>query len=169
MRVLSWMAIVVTTCLGLSMPSPAVGQTAPITASRFSLTVDGFEIATFSELSGISSEIEPSEYWETKNDTVNVKKVAGKAKLPTVTLKRGMNGSMELWSWHEAARQGSLSVARRSCSLTMYNESGQPVAKYFLKKAWPSKIELTGLTAGASEALIESVTLTVDHIQRISP
>ncbi len=86
-----------------------------------------------------------------------------------MTLKRGMNGSLALWAWHETVRTGSMNAARRSCSLTMFNAEGQPVAKYWLEKAWPSSIDLAGLKAGASEVLLETVTLTADYIQRVSP
>jgi phage tail-like protein len=140
-----------------------------ITANRFAIVIDGYEIAVFSEMSGINAEVEPSEYWETSGDTIAVNKLPGKVKPPTVTLKRGMNGSLELWSWHESVRQGTMGAARRSCSLIMYNAEGKPVAKFWLEKAWPSKMDLAGLKAGAGEALIETVTLTCEDIQRVAP
>jgi phage tail-like protein len=140
-----------------------------VTANRYSITIDGYEIASFSELSGIVSEIEPSDFWETSGDQVQLSKLPGKFKPPSVTLKRGMNGSLELWSWHEAVRRGTMDAARRSCSLTMYNTEGKPVAKFWLENAWPSKIDLAGLKAGASEALMETVVLTAENIQRIAP
>ena len=168
-RASSWMVMFVMGGIGLCLAAPAAAQSDPITATRFSLTIDGFEIASFTELVGIASDIEPSEYWESKGDSVQVKKLPGKAKPPTVTLKRGMNGSLELWAWHEAVRTGSMSAARKSCSLTMFNAEGQPVARYWLEKAWPSSMDLAGLKVGASEALVETVTLTADYIQRIAP
>jgi phage tail-like protein len=140
-----------------------------ITANRFAIVIDGYEIAVFSELSGINAEVESSEYWQTSGDAIAVNKLPGKLKPPTVTLKRGMNGSLELWSWHEAVRKGTMEAARRSCSLIMYNAEGKPVGKYWLEKAWPSKMELAGLKAGAGEALIETVTLTCEYIQRVAP
>ena len=146
--------------------SPAQAQ---ITANRYTITIDGFEIATFSELRGIVSEVEPQEYWEVNGDNITLNKLPGKFKPPTITLKRGMKGSLELWTWHEAVRTGNMAAARRSVSLTMFNSEGKPVAKYWLEKAWPSKVELTGLKAGASEALLESVTLSCEYIQRMAP
>ena len=140
-----------------------------ITASRFSVTIDGYEIATFQELSGIVAEVESTDYWETDPSGVQINKLPGKVKPPTVTLKRGMNGSLELWSWHEAVRAGNMGAARRSCTLTMVNDEGKPVAKYWLEKAWPSKMDLAGLKAGASEALMETVTLTCEYIKRVAP
>lgn len=140
-----------------------------LTANRFSVTIDGYEIATFQELSGIVTEVEPSGYWETSGTDVTVNAPAGKFKPPTISLKRGMNGSLELWSWFEAVRTGNIRAARRSCTLTMLNTEGKPVAKYWLEKAWPTKLELAGLKAGASEALIETVTLTCEYIKRLAP
>jgi phage tail-like protein len=139
-----------------------------ISATRFSITIDGYEIASFSELAGITTEVELAEYVETPTAPA-VSKLPGKVKPPTIVLKRGVNGSLEMWSWHEAVLRGNMSAARRSCSLTMYNAEGKPMARYYLEKAWPSKMELAGLKAGASEALMETVTLTCEHIQRVSP
>ena len=133
-----------------------------ITANRFSITIDGYEIATFQELIGITSEVEASDYWSTSGDKVAVDKLPGKFKPPEITLKRGMTGSLELWSWHESVRTGTMGAARRSCSLTMFNAAGKPVGKYWLEKAWPKKMDLAGLKAGAGEALIETVVLTCE-------
>ena len=140
-----------------------------ITANRFAIVIDGQEIAVFAELSGITTEAEQSEYWETSGEAVGVSKLPGKVKPPAVTLRRGMSGSLELLSWHEAVRQGTMGAARRSCSIIMYDAEGKPVGKYYLENAWPSKMDLAGLKAGASEALIETVTLSCEYIQRVAP
>ena len=150
----------------------AVGQTQasdPITASRWSITIDGFEIATFAELAGIVSEVEPTEYMATDDREIVLNKLPGKLKPPTITLKRGQTSGMELWAWHEAVRNGQIAQARKSASLTAFNTAGEPVAKYWLEKAWPSKIEVEGLKAGRSVALVETVTLVAEYLQRISP
>ena len=155
--------------LGASSSGQATKPKDVITANRFTITIDGYEIASFQELSGIVAEVEPNEYWEVGENGIQLNKLPGKLKPPTVTLKRGMTGSLEIWAWHEAIRTGAMAAARRSCSLTMFNSEGKPVAKYWLEKAWPSKVELSGLTVGASEALMESVTLTMEYIQRVAP
>jgi phage tail-like protein len=65
--------------------------------------------------------------------------------------------------------KGDIAAARKSCSLTMHSAEGKPVAKYWLEHAWPAKIEISGLKAGASEVLFETVTLVSEHIQRVAP
>jgi phage tail-like protein len=140
-----------------------------ITAARFSIVIDGYQIASFSELIGITTEVEPVELLESTEKEVMLKKLPGKKKPPTLTLKRGKNQSMELWLWHEAVLMGDIVAARKSCSLVMYSTDGTPVARYHLEMAWPSKLEVGGLKAGASEVLYETVTIVCEHIQRVAP
>jgi phage tail-like protein len=149
--------------------APPAGSDAT-TVDRFSITVDGREIASFSDMAGIVTEVEPSQYRAATTASAQAtKQVPGTVKPPTVTLKREANRSLELWAWHEAARQGTMAAARRNCSLVMFNPEGKPVVRYALEGAWPSKLELTGLKAGAVQALIETVTFTADSIQRVAP
>jgi len=138
-----------------------------ITAARFVLTADGAELASFSELQGITTEVAPPEYVSSADNKTVLKKLPGKTKPPTLVLKRGKNSSLELFAWHEAARKGQLN-ARKSCTLTMYNSAGEPVARYYLPNAWPFKLEISALKAGASEVLYETVYLTADSIQRLA-
>jgi phage tail-like protein len=140
-----------------------------ITASRFSITIDGYEIAAFSELQGITTQVDVVDFLQSSDKEVMLTKLPGKRTPPTVVLKRGKNNSMELWSWHEAVLAGDMAAARKSCSLVMYNTDGKPVARYHMENAWPAKIEIGGLKAGASEVLMESVTVVCEHIQRVAP
>jgi phage tail-like protein len=139
-----------------------------LTAARFSITIDGHEIAVFSELQGIVSEVEPVDYLSSNANDARLKKLPGKRVPPTVTLTRGMNNSLELWAWHEAVVLGDIAAARKSCSLVMYQTDGKPIARYHLEMAWPAKIEIGALKAGASEVLMETVTLVAEHIQRVA-
>lgn len=149
--------------LGPQQPNDA------LTAARFSLTIDGYEIASFSELSGITTSVEVVDFMESSDTEVILKKLPGKRNPPTLVLKRGKNTGMELWAWHEAVLMGNIVAARKSCSLIMYNSDGKPVARYHCEHAWPAKIEIGALRAGASEVLMETVTIVCEHIQRVAP
>jgi phage tail-like protein len=140
-----------------------------ITASRFSITVDGYEIASFSELQGISTEIKTVDFVESGEKGLLQQKMPGNPELAKLTFKRGQTASMDMWVWHEAARNGIMDQARKSASLVMYNPAGEPVARYHLENAWVPKIEIGALKAGSSEVLMETVTLVCDHLQRVSP
>src|SRR6266496_3259155 len=130
-----------------------------LTAARFSITIDGYEIASFSELGGITTEVEPVKFLESSDKEIILKQLPGTYKPCTVVLKRGKNQSMELWAWHESVLNGDIVAARKSCSLVMYNYDGKAVARYHMMHAWPSKLEVGALKAGASEVLMETVTI----------
>ena len=154
------------------LASPGLGQpqaSGPLTAARFALSVNGTEIASFSELAGITSEVAPTVYLASTDRATIIKKLPGARKPPTVVLKRGMTGGMELFAWHDAALRGDVAAARRDCTLTMYGSTGEAVARYFLTNAWPFKLEIGGLKAGAGEPLTETVSLTADRIVRLAP
>jgi phage tail-like protein len=94
-------------------------------------------------------------------------KLPGSRTPPTVTLRRGHTSDMNLWTWHVAALVDPV-AARKSASLVMYDLEGKPVARYYLENAWPAKIEIGSLKAGASEVLMETVTIVCEHIDRVS-
>ena len=141
----------------------------PMAAARFSIVIDGHEIASIAELAGITTEVEPVDYLQSTDKEATFAKLPAKGKPPTVVLKRGMNSSMELWAWHEAVRRGDMAAARRNCSLVMYSAEGKPVARYYLDHAWPSKLEIGAVKAGAGAVLTETLTLVCDQLQRVAP
>jgi phage tail-like protein len=141
-----------------------------ITAARFSLTIDGVEIAAFSELAGISSGADAEDFVDSSKATGPVlTKLPGKRKPPTVTLRRGLTNSLELSAWHQQVLTGDIAAAARSATLVVYDAEGKPVVRYHLEHAWPSKLEVGALKAGASEVLMETVTLVCENIQRVAP
>jgi phage tail-like protein len=141
-----------------------------LTASSFSLTVDGVEIGQFSELVELKSEIDPSALAsppDTKG-TLPTKKVPVRRPPPTVTLKRGKNMDLGLFAWHSDAVSAS-QTARRDAVLAIRDAEGRPISRYHLENAWPSKVEISGLKAGASEVLYETVTLVCEKLERVNP
>ena len=165
-------AILVAAAIG-AWTSSSQGAAAPpggdaLTAARFELTVDGHSLAVFSELVGISSEVDIEDVrLDPKRKHKVLKKLPGKRTPPTVTLKRGMTRNIELAAWHELVILGDV-AARKNVTLTMYDVTGDPVVRYHLTNAWPSKLEIGALKAGASSVLMETVTFVAEFIQRVS-
>src|SRR5262245_30634785 len=145
-----------------------MATTDPITASRFSITIDGYEIAAFSELKGITTEVKPVEHLESTDKELVLKKLPGKPEPATVELSRGKTSDMALWAWHEAVLQGDILAARKSASLVMYGADGKPVARYHMENAWPSIVKVGALKAGANDVLMETVTIVCETLQRVS-
>src|SRR5688500_6546234 len=117
-----------------------------VTAARFSLTVDGTEIAVFSELVGITTEVEP------------VENSGGGRVQGIVQLSRPLGRDDSLAAWHELVILGDVAAARKSVRLVAYNSAGRPVLRYHLENAWPKRLDISKFRAGAGEPLMETVT-----------
>src|SRR2546429_7582810 len=154
---------------GISRTSMASTNTSTVvSAARFVVQFDTSAAGqpggiTFSELSGITSEVEVSEYMATGQLGVSMSKQFGKIKPATIVLKRGLDQDFTLWKWHSEVLAG-LTSARKSCSLMLQDTMGVTKATYRLTNAWPSKLEIGSMKAGASEAGIATVTLNCEHI-----
>lgn len=134
-----------------------------VSAARFVITADRMSEISFSELSGITSEVEVSDYMASNRLGVSLSKQFGKTKPATVVLKRGVDQDLALWTWHQEVLAGQ-ATARRSCSLMLLDIAGVIKQTYNLLNAWPSKLEISGMKAGGSEASIATVTLTCEQI-----
>jgi phage tail-like protein len=150
--------------LGLpSLPNDAIAS------YHFSVEIDNTEIAQFSELSGITSEIDVIELKENmkENGRFIIKKLPGFRKPPTITLKRAKNASMDLWNWHYAMYQGNIGEARRNGSVVLYDYSFGEVARYNFVNGWVSKITMGAAKAGANEVLTEECTIVCEDLIRV--
>ena len=141
---------------------------APIAASRFGLSVDGVNIATFSELQGITTKVDVIEFREATAEGVRISKIPG-ATAPEgeVKFKMAMGSNLEMNSWLEAAQAGKMAEARKSCSLVMFDAENKPVARFYLENAWPSKCVLSPMRAGGNEVLVQEWSLVYETIQRV--
>jgi phage tail-like protein len=161
-NVYALLAGLVMTIAAVERPNAAPPSSTVLSAVRFELTIDGHSLASFSELVGISSTA------TVPSSPSSVSAVGAPLGSPTVTLRRGMTRNIEIAAWHELVILGDVTAARRSVSLTAYDIGGRPVARYHLTDAYPSKLEITTLKAGASEVLMETVTMTCAFVQRVS-
>jgi phage tail-like protein len=145
---------------------PAGTSTGPndaLTAAAFAITVNGLAVAQFSELVELSSGLDLSELELGSNQ----RRKAAKQALGTVTLQRGKNSDLSLFTWHRDALDDD--DARRDAVLTMYSTAGLAVAKYNLENAWPARIEITTVKAGAVQVIYEKVTFACEDIERVAP
>jgi len=126
---------------------------------RFNFEVDIVGISDtlgFSEVELPSGEIGVIEYRE-GNDFNAVRKLPGLTKYSNVTLKRGINGYLELYNWWKSARDGNLQ--RCDVSIKLLDEQRQEVMRWNLSRAWPVKLEAGQLNARANEIAIETLEL----------
>jgi phage tail-like protein len=122
----------------------------------------------FSEVSGLNAEVTVAEYRAGNARTNYVTKVPAIHKAGDVTLKRGVIGAENIYSWLDQARAGNLS-AKRDVRIKLKTEdpsSEQPVVTWTLKSAMPIKWTGPTLTAkGGNDVAIEELVLAVEHIE----
>ena len=134
----------------------------------FAIEIDSIEIAQFSEVSGLASELDVVELKEnTAEGKLIIHKAPGAIKPPTITLKRAKNSSKALWDWHDAMLQGKVAEARKNGSVIMKSYDGSEVARYNFTNAWISKVSTGTLKAGANEVLMEEASLVCESFERV--
>jgi len=133
----------------------------------FAIEIDSIEIAQFTEISGLASEVDVIELKEnTRDGKLVIHKSPGAMKPPTITLKRAKNSSKALWDWHEAMLQGKVSESRKNGSVILKSYDGTEVARYNFTNAWVSKVTTGTLKAGANEVLMEEASLVCESFVR---
>lgn len=137
----------------------------PYSAFNFIVEFDGIAVAAFSEVSGLSFEIEPIEYRDGSDALPTVRKLPGLVKYANVTLKRGITGDQPFWEWIIQAMNGT--VERRTGSIVILNESREPVVRYLIREAWPCRYEGPELNAGSSEVAIESIEVCHEGLELV--
>ena len=140
----------------------------PVAASRFGISVDGVQIASFSELQGITTKVDVIEHRESTEAGVRIMKIPG-ATAPEgeVKFKMAMGTNLEMNAWLEAAQSGMMDQARKSCSLVMYDAANKPVARFYMENVWPSKCVLSPMRAGGNDVLQQEWSLVYETIQRV--
>jgi len=155
------------------MPPTAVPP--PIlSAPRFIVRPLGYpkQAWNFSEMSNISSEVEPHEFIYCDSDgTIHHTKQYGKTAPPTVTLKKPMDTDRTLWAWHMSVQLGN-PLAKIGCTLSVYlpgspgvPAAGGPMFQWEMSEAWPSKLDVSDMRAGSTEAGELTVTFACDTIE----
>ena len=141
---------------------------APISAARFSISIDGYEIGSFSELAGISSQVETVDYVPSgRNETILLDRFAARRTQTAIKLIRPRSTDPRIGAWHLAAGRNR-AASLKTCALRMFDYQGKPVARYHLEQAWPSKIDIGGLTRGPGRSgQSETVTITCEFMHRV--
>lgn len=154
---------------------PATGSASTIlSAPRFYVQPVGGGSTkwSFSEMTNITAEVEPSQflYCDPDGSIVHTKQY-GMVKPPTVVLKKPMDLDRTLWMWHYSCQCGN-PEARMDCTLNVFpagspghKPDGKPIWQFTMGLAWPSKMEVSGMKAGSTDTGTLTVTFSCDYIE----
>ena len=145
--------------------SPTGARPRHFSAHRFSVEVEihGLVEAIFTEVSGLSSEIEEFTYMEGGvNDMVHCFPV--RVKYPHITLKRGMTTGSGLWTWYQNTT-GALGnaegcrIRRKNITIFLRAPNGRAIYKWNLRNAFPVKWTGPELKSDSTSVAIEALEI----------
>lgn len=129
----------------------------PLTVFHFQVEWNGTRVG-FTEVSGLTQEIQPIEYREGNSFDYNVTKFPGMPKFGNLTLKRGIFlGDNEFTNWLMTAQKDK--IERRTITVKLLDETHKPIMTWTVKEAWPCKVEGPSLKSTGNEVAIESIEL----------
>jgi len=121
--------------------------------------------AGFQEVSGIGMEVTVSEYRNGNERENSVRKITGLNKSTDVTLKRGVIGSLTLYSWLDQIRNGD-QHALRNVVIHLQNEDHTAIVQtWILKRARPIKVTDGPLSAKGTDVAMEEMVLAYERLE----
>lgn len=142
-------------------------DTDPALGFHFRLEVQGRVTGFFTEIGGLGSEHEVIEHKVVDmNGNDLIQALPGRLKWQPITLKRGLTSVRDVWDWRKMVEDGKVNEARSNGTITMFNQSLQPVAKWDFKNAWPSKVTGPQLQSDSNTFGIEEMTIVHEGIER---
>jgi phage tail-like protein len=125
---------------------------------------EGSIIGGFSDVSGLGMEVSYSEYRNGNERFNTVRKIPNTHKVDDITLKRGLVGGDDLFSWLKTVRDGTADP--RQVTITLMDEARQAVASWSLRNAQPKKWTGPTLAAkGGGEVAMEEIVFCHEGIE----
>lgn len=112
----------------------------------------------FSEVTGLDIQIEPIEYREGSSPQYSKIKMPGLQKFSNITLKRGtVTNDKEFYTWIKTVSLNT--IERRDLTISLLNESHEPVLSWKIMNAFPIKVQASDLKADGNEVAIETIEI----------
>ena len=121
--------------------------------------------AGFQEISNIGMEVTVAEYRNGNDKENSVRKVTGLNKATDVTMKRGVIGSLNLYSWLNDIRNGNQN-ALRTVTIQLQNEDHtQVVQTWKLLRARIIKHVSGPMNAKGTDVAMEELTVSYERLE----
>ncbi len=120
--------------------------------------------AGFQEVSGIGMEVTVAEYRAGNSKENSVMKITGMNKATDVTLKRGIIGSLSLYSWLDDIRNGNQEAMRDVTVQLMSEDHSEAVLTWTLMRARIIKHTSGPLNAKGTDVAMEELVLAYERL-----
>jgi phage tail-like protein len=148
----------------------------PIVAQYFFLEIDGENIV-LSSVSGLDIEMEVVTLQQNGKDGKQqaIKTLGGTNKAPDISVTRmapADSTNDPMWKWFNAIRDKGFKLDdrtanRKNGSVVLYDSSHTEVGRFNFANGWPSKISTDQMSTESNEAVKETITLTVERLERV--
>jgi phage tail-like protein len=129
--------------------------TYPIPKFHFRVEWGGTRIG-FTEVTGLEVSTDVIEYRDGASPDYSKIKMPGMQKFGNITLKRGTFAhDNEYYNWWNTHALNT--IERRDITISLLNESHEPVVVWKVKNAWPVKVQSTDLKGDGNEVAIETI------------
>ncbi|MCB2206175.1 phage tail protein [bacterium] len=129
----------------------------PLPKFHFSIEWSGSKIG-FTEVTGLDMQVEAIEYREGSSPEYSKIKMPGLQKYSNITLKRGtFSGDIDFYNWMKTVSLNT--VERRDVTISLLNESHEPVMTWKVRNAFPVKVQASDLKSDGNEVAVETLEL----------
>lgn len=159
------------------MPTDELFKNDPIIAQNFFLEIDGSVVTALMSVSGLDIEVGVATMQQTGKDgkVQLIKTLAQTSAVGDITLTRLAPLAApddQLWGWFHAIRDKGMSATsresqRKNGSIVMYDAAHTEVARFNFFNGWPSKIATDSLSVDSNDPVKESITLTIERLDRV--
>jgi phage tail-like protein len=121
--------------------------------------------AGFQEITGIGMEVTVAEYRAGNEKENSVRKITGLNKATDVTLKRGVIGSLDLYTWLDQIRNGSPDALRNVVIQLQSEDHTAVVQEWQLKRARIIKHTSGPLNAKGTDVAMEELVIAYERLE----
>ena len=121
--------------------------------------------AGFQEVSGLGLEITMAEYRNGNERDNAPRKITGSYKVPDITLKRGVIGSLDLYEWIDEVRNGS-QTQLRTVTIQLQSEDRSTIAQTWkLTNARPIKYTGPSFNGKGTDVAVSELVLAAERLE----
>ena len=136
----------------------------PYMSYNFAVEIGGVVVGGFSEVSGLSSEIDLESYEEGGLNSY-IHKFPKHTIYPNLVLSRGLVNIDLFYTWYDATSQGSIQLLNGT--ILLLNNQQIPVMWWAFKKAYPVKWDGPQFNASSDEIAVEKIELVHQGISKL--
>ena len=128
---------------------------------NFSVEIEGLSAGAFRDVEGLGMQIEEIEFQD--GTDLWPKKRPGRKKFNNIRLRKGFINKDVLFKWMMETMKGKLS--RKSGSVILHDDSGQPVMRYNFYDAWPKAWSGVRFDGNSQGVVVEEVEIVVERVE----